>query len=95
MPYDNRKLGENFLTRASSKDWDLWSIGMITLEVIVGSDLVLLLSTMEAVESLMTDIRPHIPTNTHLLLTEMLFHVSDRHAVLNAKGDFFNTIYNI
>ena len=40
MPYDNRKLGENFLTRASSKDWDLWSIGMMSLEIIVGSDLV-------------------------------------------------------
>ena len=81
MPYDNRKLGENPLTRASSKDWDLWSIGMITLEVIVGSDLVLTLTTQEAVESLMTDIRPHIPVTTHLLLIEMLFHVSDRHAV--------------
>ena len=95
MPYDNRKLGENPLTRSSSKDWDLWSIGMISLEVIVGSDLVLTLTTQEAVESLMADIRPHIPTTTHRLLTEMLFFVKDEHAVSNAKGDYFDTIYNI
>ena len=81
MPYDNRKLGENPLTRASSKDWDLWSIGMISLEIIVGSDLVLLLTTQEAVESLMVDIRPFIPLSTHLLLTDMLFNVRDRHAL--------------
>ena len=49
MPYSNRKLNENPLTRAWSNDWDLWSIGMIALEIVVGSELVLLLRTHEEV----------------------------------------------
>ena len=43
MPYNNRKLNENPLTKAWSNEWDLWSIGMIALEIIVGTELVLLL----------------------------------------------------
>ena len=95
MPYDNRKLDINPYTRLDSPDWDLWSIGMMSLEIIVGTDLVLPLTTYEAVESLMTDIRPFIPSSTHLLLTEMLFFVSDAKAMINAKGDFFETFYQI
>ena len=81
MPYDNRKLDINPYTRVDSPDWDLWSIGMMSLEIIVGTDLVLLLTTYEAVESLMVDIRPFITLSTHLLLTDMLFNVRDRHAL--------------
>ena len=65
MPYCNRKLNANPLTRAASNDWDLWSIGIIALEVVVGTDLVLLLQTYEAVESLMLDIQHHIPIATY------------------------------
>lgn len=61
MPYNNQKLGTNWLTSHSSKDWDLWSIGMITLEIIVGSELVLPLKTYKDVEDLVVDIRPFIP----------------------------------
>ena len=68
---------------------------MMSLEIIVGTDLVLPLTTYEAVESLMTDIRPFLPSSTHLLLTEMLFFVSDAKAMINAKSDFFETIYKI
>ena len=95
MPYNNSKLGVNTFTRLTSPDWDLWSIGMISLEIIVGSELVLLLTTQEDVESLITDIRPFIPTPTHLLLTEMLSYVRDTNAVVNAKSDYFKTIYQI
>ena len=45
MPYNNQKLGVNQFTRLDSPDWDLWSIGMISLEIIVGTELVLLLTT--------------------------------------------------
>ena len=43
----------------------------------------------------MVDIQPHIPTATHQLLAELLFHVRDRDLVVNAKGDHFETIYRI
>jgi len=59
------------------------------------TDLVLLLTTYEAVESLMTDIRPFIPMVTYLLLDEMLFKVRDANAVANSKVDYFKTFYQI
>jgi len=68
---------------------------MIALEIIVGSELVLLLRTYEAVESLMLDVQHHIPVAMHQLLTEMLFHVRDRDLLDNAKGGHFETIYRI
>ena len=46
---------------------------MMSLEIIVGSDLVLPLSTYQEVEELFGDIMPYIPGPTHLLLHEMLF----------------------
>ena len=95
MPYNNSKLGVNPFTMLTSPDWDLWSIGMMSLEIIVGSELVLQLTTQEDVESLVQDIRPFIPTSTHLLLTEMLLYVRDANAVVNAKSEYFETIYKI
>ena len=95
MPYNNQKLGVNRFTRVTSPDWDLWSIGIMSLEIIIGSELVLLLDTYEAVERLMEDIRAHIPTVTHVLLTEMLLWVKDEHAVANAKSDHFKSFYRI
>ena len=41
MPYNNQKLKVNPYTRLTSPDWDLWSIGVMSLEIIVGSDLTL------------------------------------------------------
>ena len=41
MPYNNQKLGVNPYTRLTSPDWDLWSIGVMSLEIIVGTDLTL------------------------------------------------------
>ena len=93
MPYNNQYNGVNWNTSRTSSDWDLWSIGMMTLEVIVVTELVLPLHTHECVESLMTDIRAHIPGPTHQLLTEMLFHVRDEQALINSKSDFFKNIY--
>ena len=49
MPYDYRDLKVNWLTRVDSSEYDLWSIGMMALEVIAGSKLVLPLRSYEAV----------------------------------------------
>ena len=40
MPYSNRSLPQYALAPKSSFVWDLWSIGVIILEVLVGPDLV-------------------------------------------------------
>ena len=95
MPYCNRNLGANLHTPSWSPDWDLWSVGMMSLEVIVGSELVLPLKTYQDVEYLMADIQGHIPMATHRLLHEMLFQVRAENVVQNAKGEYFETIYSI
>ena len=95
MPYCNRNRGANRDTPSWSPDWDLWSIGMMSLEVIVGSELVLPLKTYEDVEKLMADIQGNIPMATHRLLHQMLFEVRAEHVVKNAKGEHFETIYTI
>ena len=83
------------MTRAASNDEDLRCIGVIALLVVVGSELLLLLRTEEAVESMMADERHHMPTATHQLLDELLFHVRDRDLLENAKDEHFETIYRV
>ena len=95
MPYNNQDQEVNPTTRKWSKDWDLWSVGMMTLEIIVGSELVLLLDDHDKVLKLVMDIRYHIPTATHQLLQEMLFQVRDEHAVQNAKDGNIARKYKI
>ena len=95
MPYNNQALGVNWNTPDWSKDWDLWSVGMMTLEVIVGTELVLTLKDYESVEKLMTDVRGHIPAATHQLLHQMLFQVQDKQAVRDAKRADFESIYQV
>ena len=93
MPYNNQFLDVNPLTRLTSPDWDLWSIGIIALEIIVGTELVLLADTYEDVQQLMYDVRAFIPVPTHQLLTELLFHVRDEQALVNSKSDYFEAMY--
>jgi hypothetical protein len=45
MPYSNQSLREHSLTRADNGERDLWSVGMIILEILIGSELVLGLKT--------------------------------------------------
>ena len=68
---------------------------MMSLEVIVGSELVLPVETYKDALELVTDIQGLIPTTTYQLLREMLFDVRDEHVVHNAKGYNFETIYTI
>ena len=77
MPYNNQKLGTNWMTPSWSKDWDLWSIGIITLEIIIGSEMVLPLKDYQSVQDVVFDIMPFISRPLHQLLDEMLFKVRD------------------
>ena len=93
MPYNNQELNVNPGTRKWSKDWDLWSVGMMALEVLVGSELVLPLKTIEDVEGLLSDIRAFVPEPTWLLIHQMLLQVQDKMAVQSAKQTCFASIY--
>ena len=66
---------------------------MISLEVIVGSELVLSIKTYEDAYSLVADIMPHIHWATYRLLYEMLFEVRAERVVQEAKKCSFGTIY--
>ena len=93
MPYNNQELNVNPGTRKWSKDWDLWSVGMMTLEVLIGSELVLTLKTIEDVEGLLSDIRAFVPEPTWLLVHQMLLQVQDKMAVQSAKETCFASVY--
>ena len=57
------------------------------LEVISGSDLVLLLKTYEDIQALMVDVRPFLPKALLNLLEEILFLGKDTTAINIAKSD--------
>ena len=72
------------LTNLTSPEWDLWSVAVMILEVISGSDLVLLLKTYEDVQALMVDIGPYMSVALNNLLNEILFFAKDSTAIYNA-----------
>lgn len=45
MPYSNQALREHNLTRSDNGERDLWSVGIIILEILIGTELVLGLKT--------------------------------------------------
>ena len=51
MPYSNIELAEHNLTGAHDQERDLWSVGMIILEILLGSDIVLGLDSNEEVRA--------------------------------------------
>ena len=69
------------LTNLTSPEWDLWSVAVMILEVISGSDLVLLLKTYEDVQALMVDIGPYMSVALNNLLNEILFFAKDSTAI--------------
>ena len=75
------------LTNLTSPEWDLWSVAVMILEVISGSDLVLLLKTYEDIQALMVDVRPFLPKALLNLLEEILFLGKDTTAINIAKSD--------
>ena len=72
------------LTNLTSPEWDLWSVAVMILEVISGSDLVLLLKPYEDVQALMVDIGPYMSVALNNLLNEILFFAKDGTAIYNA-----------
>ena len=74
----------NPLTNLTSPDYDLWSVAVMIMEVVAGSDLVLLLKTYEDVQALMVDIGPYMSVALKYLLNEILFFAKDSRAIYNA-----------
>ena len=56
---------------------DMWSIGIIILEVLVGPELVLQADASDAVEGLLDSCKDYIDASTLDLLEDMLFHYGD------------------
>ena len=52
MPYSNQALREHSLTQPHDQERDFWSVGMIILEILLGSELVLGLKTNAEVKDL-------------------------------------------
>ena len=95
MPYNHSELDVHPLTKLTSPGWDLWSVAVMILEVVAGSDLVLLLRTYEDVVALMADVRHLLSKALHNLLEEVLFRGQDSSAIHNAKSDDFAELFRI
>ena len=77
MPYSNRSLPEYALQKAWSLEWDLWSIGVVILEVLVGSEIVEQLDTDCKIRNILGAIKPLIGADLHQLVERMTVFVDD------------------
>ena len=73
--------------------WDCWSIGIIILEVLVGTELVLRGGAYEDVNGLIADFEAYLDPEILVLLDDLLFHAELKTAesflkvVLHEKPD--------
>ena len=75
MPYSNDELAEHSLTSPNDQSRDLWSVGMIILEILIGSELVLDLKTNSHVRDLITGGQSWLGQRLSKLLVGLLFEV--------------------
>lgn len=75
MPYSNQALKEHSLTQPHEQERDLWSVGIIILEILLGSELVLGLRTNDEVKELTQLVQPWLGARLSTLLTGLLFEV--------------------
>jgi hypothetical protein len=85
MPYSNQALREHSLTQPHDQERDLWSVGMIILEVLLGSELVFGLKTNAEVRDLILFVQQWLGARLTTLLTGLLFDV--RYAVVKETLD--------
>ena len=78
MPYSNRDLKEYDKTRDLSPEWDLWSLGVIILEVLVGSEVVATVDSDQRLRDLLTLIAPLIPSQLFFIVSEMTIFCSGK-----------------
>jgi hypothetical protein len=62
---------------ASDRFLDMWSIGVIILEIICGSDIVLATGCFKHVRLLLDECTEHIDSSTHYLLDQLLNNGND------------------
>ena len=78
MPYSNRDLKGYETTPAFSYTRDLWSLGVIILEVLVGNDLVRGIRTDDEMRELLKLAKPCIGYDLHRLVERMTVWQSDK-----------------
>ena len=75
MPYSNQQLREHSLTTCHMQERDMWSVGMIILEILVGTEMVLGLKTNDQVKEVVYYITPWVGQRLSSLLMGLLFEV--------------------
>ena len=75
MPYSNQALKEHSLTQPHDQERDLWSVGIIILEILLGSELVLGLKTNAEVRDLIQFVQSWLGARLSSLLTGLLLEV--------------------
>jgi len=75
MPYSNIELEEHCLTGAHDQERDLWSVGMIILEMFLGSEYVLGMKTNAEVREVVHGSQHWLGQRLSTLLAGLLFEV--------------------
>ena len=75
MPYSNQSCREHELTALDNGERDLWSVGMIVLEIVVGPEIVLGLKSHSETRDLVYFIQPWLGARLNSLLMGLLFEV--------------------
>ena len=86
MPYSNRELKEYALQKAWSPEYDLWAIGIVILEVLVGPKFVQLISTDCEVRRALRLVRPYLDPDLHYLIEQMTVFVNPKPVNLYLTG---------
>lgn len=75
MPYSNVDLPEHKLTGFHNQERTMWSVGVVILELFVGSDLVNCMRTNEDVVELLDYISGQLGARLYYMLKALLFQV--------------------
>ena len=78
MPYSNRELPEYALQKPWSPEFDLWSLGIIILQVLVGQEMVTKMNSDEDVREVLELAKPLIGADLHFLVSRMTIFVDDK-----------------
>ena len=72
-PYNAFRIDETFCMDESSVELDQWSVGVVILELLVGTDLVIVANSAQKLRDLLIHCGQYIDGQTHMLLSFLLF----------------------
>ena len=82
MPYSNRGLRDYVAREAWDPVYDLWSLGIVIFEVLVGPEIVKSLDSDQKVRDALNMVKPHLDADLHYLVERMTVFVDPKPVAL-------------